>query len=272
MVSGGTKIIEEIKVYNCGYCTNKMSNILKNSNNEINEFPANVFLIKHKEYGYVLFDAGYSRKVYENGLISKLYNFLNPTFCNEDDEIENKLKKDGISISDIKYIVLSHAHPDHIGGISAFSDYELITSEEVLKTIEKPRLKELVFKNLRPTNYSKINVLSNIQKSLLSEYFTEIYDVFNDNSILAVKLSGHAKGQIGLFIKEYNCFIVADASWNSHMLKNTENMTFLSKMIQNDMKEYIKTTQSIKRMSEDHTEIKVLYSHEYLAEGVIEND
>ena len=57
-----SSIIERVDYFSCGYCKNKLGVMFKNSKNEkklsgIINFPAGVFLIKHREIGYILYDS-----------------------------------------------------------------------------------------------------------------------------------------------------------------------------------------------------------------------
>ena len=73
----GGKNITEIKFYECGYCVNQLSHVFRRHHKEKRNFPALVVLIKHREYGNMLFDTGYSELIYQNGFPSFLYNAIN---------------------------------------------------------------------------------------------------------------------------------------------------------------------------------------------------
>ena len=75
--------VNSIKHYNCGYCVNHMKYIVKKPSVKKRNFYAGVFLIKHKKYGNILYDTGYSKEIYNCGLVGKIYNLLNPTFIKE---------------------------------------------------------------------------------------------------------------------------------------------------------------------------------------------
>lgn len=71
------KLIEQVSVYNCGYCRNNLDLVYKDISGE-RTFPAKVFLIKHKENGYILFDTGYGKDILKNTPILRIYRYLNP--------------------------------------------------------------------------------------------------------------------------------------------------------------------------------------------------
>ena len=58
------EIITKINYYGCGYCVNNLKLVFKNHKKDKRNFAAGVFLLKHKKYGYILFDTGYSMDIY----------------------------------------------------------------------------------------------------------------------------------------------------------------------------------------------------------------
>lgn len=264
MVFGGRKI-KKIRLYECGYCVNNISKVLKGRKKEVKKFPALVVLIQHSVYGNILYDTGYSELVYKNGIVSKIYNLLNKTYFKDKDLILNQIAE-----KEINKIIISHAHPDHIGALRFFENYELITSKEVLESIKYPKLKNLVFKNMVPKNLNNVNVLQQtVTDKILSKYFEEIYDVFGDGSILAVKLNGHSKGQIGIYLPEFKLFFVSDSSWGVNF-NNVEDMKLIPKLIQNNFKEYSINLKKLNKLKNEYNDIKIIYSHEKVKEKIYE--
>ena len=54
-----SKIIESIDYFPAGYCTSYTGLLFKKVKNKKMTFPAGVFLIKHRDKGYLLYDTGY---------------------------------------------------------------------------------------------------------------------------------------------------------------------------------------------------------------------
>lgn len=254
------KIIKKIKYYNCGYCTNNLRLIFKNQKKEIKKFPAGVFLIKHPKEGYILFDTGYSTTIYNIGWKGKLYNLLNPTYVKENEQINVQLKKDNIKCSDIKYLILSHLHPDHIGGVKYFSKAKIIISEETFKTYQNNIIRYLIFDKLLPEWFEKnlIIINDNKLKENKNKYFS-YYDLFNDKSILLTKINGHAKGQICCLL-ENTIFLGADSSWGNDFIGKAEKFRIFPKIIQSNMKDYITNDKLLNKMQKDG--IRLCFSHD----------
>lgn len=265
MENGGKKI-KKISLYECGYCENNLELILKNEKRKIIKFPALCVLFEHKKFGNILFDTGYSNLIYENGIISKIYNFFNKTTFEESDLIVNKLKD-----KKINKIIISHAHPDHIGALRYFDNYELITTKEVFHTLEQPKLKNLVFRNMIPDKFLKVKILKEKTKDkILSKYFKEIYDILGDKSILGIRLDGHSNGQLGLYIPEYKILFATDSSWGKDLNNKIEKMKLIPRLIQNDYNKYIKNIKLLEKLKKDYKDIKIIYSHEKQKEKIYE--
>lgn len=261
------KIIKEIKYYNCGYCTNNLKLVFKRHKKEIINFPAGVFLIKHPKEGYILFDTGYSTDIYNLGWKGKLYNLFNPTYVKKNDQINVQLENEGIKCSDIKYIILSHMHPDHIGCIKYFKNAKIIISKEAYDTYKKNKIRYLIFERLLPSWFED-NLLIIDDKKLSdsnNKYFS-YYDLFKDNSMLLTKINGHANGQICCLVQD-KVFLAADSSWGNNFVGKANNFRIFPRFIQSNMKDYIKNDKLLVKMRKDG--IKLCFSHDIYKDKVI---
>lgn len=223
------KLIEQVSVYNCGYCRNNLDLVYKDISGE-RTFPAKVFLIKHKENGYILFDTGYGKDILKNTPILRIYRYLNPVLIQKKDLISNKLKNEGTNPFNINKIIISHPHPDHIGDLKSFLNCKILSTKEVLNQIKKPKLRNLVFKSLLPKKIITEEISNKIDNSFLCNYFDNIYDIFGDGSILGITADGHSKGSLMLYIPDLNLLLAGDTCWGKDLVKHTKQTTFISKL------------------------------------------
>lgn len=254
------KNITKISYYDCGYCVNNLKLVFKKHKTDKRKFAAGAFLLEHSKYGYILFDTGYSMDIYNCGIIGKLYNIFNPTYVKEEDIIDYKLKKDNINPDEIKYIILSHLHPDHIGGLDKFKNAKIIISNKAYNSYSKPKIQELIIKKFIPEWFEKNLIILNDKqlKSKKTKYF-EAYDLFEDGSILITNLDGHAYGQICALIND-KIFLGADTCWGIDLIDKAKEMKFPATIIQNNYKEYVAVSKILDEMRKD--EIKLLFSHD----------
>lgn len=265
------KIITRISYYSCGYCVNNLKKVFKHMKNDKRNFSAGVFLLKHKKHGYILFDTGYSIDIYHCGVIGKLYNLFNPTYVKAEDMIDYQLKKDNISPNEIKYIILSHLHPDHIGGLNKFKNAKIIISNKEYEKYLKPKYRDLIINRFFPSWFEdNLLILNNNQLNEIKTKYFNAYDLFDDKSVLITNVDGHAYGQICALVNE-NVFLGADTCWGIDLLDKADKMKFPAIFIQNNYKEYVKASNMLKLMKKDN--IKLLFSHDqYDNKEVINNE
>ncbi len=257
--------VEEVKIYPCGSCTNRLGIMFRGMRWEKREFPARAALIRHRELGHILYDTGYSEEIFRGGPGLWLYRLLNPVRLGKEEGICERLKKDGIPPETVKTILLSHAHPDHIGGLSRFPGCRLVAFGETLEALEHPRVRNLVFRNLLPPKgcIEKRNTPGNpLENHFLNRYFGQAYDLFGDGSAIAVRLEGHTRGQMGLWIPDVSLFLAADACWGSDLVKATRRMRLLPRLLQKDFAAYEDSLKRICRMKRDYPQIRVVFSHQ----------
>lgn len=257
--------IEKVILYHCGSCTNNLAVIFRKMRWEKRQFPAAAILIEHKDFGNILYDTGYSERIFGKGFLLGLYRWLNPVCMKKSERIDRKLLQDGISPESIKTIILSHGHPDHVGGLSLFFDYELVAFREVLESIKNPRFYRLVFPSQLP-QLEKVRIRTVLEKGIeghfLCQYFDQVYDLFGDGSILGVKLNGHCKGQMGVWIPDMELFLAADACWGKDLIRETKRMRWIPRKIQEDFDAYQDTLKRICRMKRENPKIQILFSHD----------
>lgn len=258
-------LIDVVKLYHCGSCTNDLHLLFRGHPGEKREFPAMAALIRHRRLGNILFDTGYSEAIYQGGLFHKLYRLLNPVHVRPEQAIDERLKADGISPESIGTIILSHAHPDHIGGLKKFSGYRLVASPGTMKTIDKPGIRDLVFTEMLPREKDGVirrEPEKRLTKYFLCQYFEEVYDLFGDGSLIGVVLNGHSPGQMGLWIPDLKLFLAADACWGGDLVRDTRRMRVIPRLIQKDFTEYKKTLQKLCRLKREHPETRIVFSHQ----------
>lgn len=250
--------VNSIKHYNCGYCVNHMKYIVKKPSVKKRNFYAGVFLIKHKKYGNILYDTGYSKEIYNCGLVGKIYNLLNPTFIKECETIDEQLKKEKINPKDINFIILSHLHPDHIGCVKKFKNAKIIISRDCFNDYKKGKIRSLIFKKLLPNDFEER--LSIIEEYKLRFKYFKGHDLFEDGSLILTQINGHSLGQIGLLIQEHNIFLGGDSAWGLEFLDKANEMSIFARFIQNNFNDYKKGFNLLKKLKCDG--IKIYLSHD----------
>lgn len=93
--------------------------------------PVNVFLVEHRD-GLCLFDTGQTVGAARPGHFPRWYPFFRLARFELDarDEAGAQLQRRGIDPSTVRWVVLSHLHTDHVGGLDAFSRARVLVARE----------------------------------------------------------------------------------------------------------------------------------------------
>ena len=253
----GTKnVITRIEVFSCGYCQNYSHLMFRNTPKDLIQFPAKVLLFEHQEKGRFLVDTGYGAGVFNNGWKSALYLALNKTYFREEEGIAYQLRERGIS--DLQEIILTHLHPDHIGGLREFDEIPIILAKEALRSLESPKTLDVLFENLLPSDFhDRVRTVEVGDPSPLEGF--QGLDYFGDNSLWFIDLPGHARGQTGLFFPEKKLFYLVDALWDIQFLN--KELRLFPRLIQHDFNAYKNTVDAVRQLKRSRGDIQFLTSH-----------
>lgn len=156
--------------------------------------PSLAFAVTHPEHGIAILDAGLRAGSCEYG--------LRPIYwvpCRNEPgaDLVSQLKAGGIHPNDIRFIVPSHFHGDHISGLSSllgFADAPVLATKASISDVRS----SMRFVKGIPTSM----VSSDMQVQLVDNDFSAdelgvaVYDVFGDGSLKLLKTPGHTDGHI----------------------------------------------------------------------------
>ncbi|PGT79422.1 MBL fold metallo-hydrolase [Bacillus sp. AFS040349] len=266
--------INMVKIFACGYCTHPEKIVNPKQSLKPIKFPATVALLEHPTHGYILFDTGYASYFLEatRAFPYSIYANLTPVFFSEELSIKNQLKKQGIDHNDINMIILSHFHGDHVGGLKDFPNAKILTFKKAYNHIKKlSKLRALTkgcLLDLLPQDFTeRVSFIDEAPLLTLSESyhpFMEGFDVFRDDSIIAVDLTGHAVGQLGIFVNLRSgkkIFLCADAVWQSTAF---EEMIFphrIAHLLIEDIDAYKQNIKKLHLLFKHNHHIEILPTH-----------
>jgi N-acyl homoserine lactone hydrolase len=124
-----------------------------------------------------------------------------------DQKIDVQLATLGYKPGDIKYVIMSHLHLDHAGGMPLFPKATFIVRKSELRAAWWPERFQIHYilddyKDTRDFNFIELDD-------------TETFDVFLDGSVLCVDTKGHSQGHQSLVVnlpKSGRFVITADAA------------------------------------------------------------
>ena len=85
-------------------------------------FYALAFLLRHPVAGPVLVDTGYSSRFFSETthFPNRLYRMITPVTLTDPEGIAGQLRRHGVAPEEIRHVVITHFHADHIGGLKDF--------------------------------------------------------------------------------------------------------------------------------------------------------
>ena len=95
----------------------------------------------------------------------------------------------------------------------------------------------------------------------------EFFNILNLNEVYGFYLDGHAKGQIGLYLKSLNKLLIFDAVWSKENLDGAEPRKILKKVAFADEGKYESSVEKIKEILHKaentfHTNIEPVITHD----------
>ncbi|GAB1596424.1 MBL fold metallo-hydrolase [Lysobacter claricitrinus] len=236
-------------------------------------FPAGWALVEHPRHGPVLFDCGYgepARTAMQRGL-RRVYRNVLGVCCPAEGDAATLLARRGIAPDDVRWIVISHFHPDHIGGLRAFPSARFVAHADAWATMQAgplARLHAQVWRELLPDDFeSRLQLVDAGRFAALDGDLASLgtgVDLFDDGSIALVDLPGHARGQIGLATHHEGTrvLLVADAFWQHAQLDTSSPLSWLARRLAtHHSMDYATTLSRLRRFRDEQPAAWIIASH-----------
>ncbi|WP_223628760.1 MBL fold metallo-hydrolase [Microbacterium sp. EST19A] len=254
-----------LRHYVCGSTAHDLSAMFRGGAHETREFPAGVFLFDRGDGIRVLFDTGYATGEWRIGWRGTVYRRLLPPKVVPEDDVARQLAADGIDPASVTHVVLSHLHPDHIGGVSRFPGATFVLTAGQQRSLAAPRLRAGIFTGLLPSWWdeaSKIVLAADAFRDVdVSGVSLRAADLLGDGSYLVVELPGHAEGHIGALV-DGRVLLAGDAAWGSDLLGATAELRTLPRAVQHDPAAYLRTAALLQDLAD--AGIRISFSHDPL--------
>jgi glyoxylase-like metal-dependent hydrolase (beta-lactamase superfamily II) len=193
--------------------------------------PALFALLEHPRHGPVLFDTGYHTRFVDSTrrLPYRLYRWLTPLSMAERENAGAQLEARGIPQSSVRWVVLSHFDPDHIGGLHDFPRARIVASAEAWRAVAGKTglaaLRARLLPSLLPSDIEyRLRLLQpdELQREPALGPFAGSHDLFGDGSLRLVALPGHAPGQLGALVTtddDRAVLLAGDGCWTRRDLE-----------------------------------------------------
>lgn len=218
--------------------------------------PIYCWLIEHPE-GLILVDTGETADIYKEGYLPKggLYHKVVQTRIEAEQEIPHQLEKIGFQPKDVKTVIFTHLHGDHIGGLGHFEHCDIYVSRQEY---------EFATSNKGPGNgYFQKNWPSWFSPNLIDYTdgaegnFSASQQITEDGSIVVIPTTGHSIGHQSILVKDdrHTTFIAGDLTYNEATLQQEiADVVLMNKAAKETVKavhQYVQTNPCVYLSSHD---------------------
>ncbi len=264
--------MKELKLHlnYAGYCFAHEHHAIRGGAKKEIKFHALWALIAHPEEGYILFDTGYTQRFFDEtkSFPNLIYAKVTKVICEKEDEVIQQLERNGIRPDEIKMILISHFHADHIAGLKDFPNARLISSKKAFEhTVSTPKIMGFskgILHGLIPKNFKdRIEFVEDIGVHKNDPFFGHYQDLFSDDSIRVYDLPGHAAGQIGIRLKtkKNHYFLIADACWIDRSYKEMVLPHPIVKLFFHSWKDFKESLSKVNQHYLNHPEEVIVPTH-----------
>ena len=183
--------------------------------------PIYAFAIEHPE-GVIVVDTGEtSRAAQDPDYFPRWHPFFRygvREWVAPEDEIGPQLERLGIGPGDVRWVVLTHLHTDHAGGLHHFPDTEILVSRGDLTVASGTRGRLRGYPNNRWPSWFAPTVID--LAPVAYGPFPQSVQLTKAGDVTIVPLHGHTAGQIGVIVEEgdHAVLLAGDSSYTEDLM------------------------------------------------------
>jgi glyoxylase-like metal-dependent hydrolase (beta-lactamase superfamily II) len=238
------------------------------------EVPISAYVVEHRD-GLVLFDTGMDPAIgsdpdYVSSAIGRF--FLQRVFqlhIGPDDTLQKKLEALGFASADVRKVVISHLHFDHIGGIAHVPQADLLVSGDEWRQLfgSHPErdwiLREHI--ELPGAKWRQVEFAPTDDPLLAS--FGGCCDVMGDGSMILLPTPGHTVGSLSMLVRSDDMpplLFVGDLTYEVDLLMKDQIPGVYS-----DKAQLRSSFAKVRGLKEQLPDLVILASHDPAAAGAL---
>lgn len=182
--------------------------------------PIYCWLIEHPD-GLIMVDTGESSHANDRGYQPWWHPFMRTCerrWVTHEEEVGAQLKKLGHRPTDVRWIVMTHMHGDHAGGLPNFPKSEILLSREQVKLALGPMGPVEGYLNMHYPKWLKPREIAFDDGAW--ESFDQSALLTKDGAVRIVPTPGHVAGHVSVVVEDSDAlvFLAGDASYSETSL------------------------------------------------------
>jgi glyoxylase-like metal-dependent hydrolase (beta-lactamase superfamily II) len=248
-------MIDEVRAFEGGYCRQLLA-LVDRKSWRLERFQAVFLALRHRREGWILIDTGYGTQFRDatRSFPHRIYRLATPV--THAGSTAGILAGAGIPATDIRHVLITHFHPDHVGGLAEFPHATVHYHQEALESFGRLS----VWRQVRAAFLSRLvpgwlpDRAIPIPASAFSASDTlpfDSHDLFGDGSLQLVHLPGHAPGQVGALFRGRTCseLYATDAYWRGCQITDEIEPSSIAMSLQWDADLYRRTVRTLREVS-----------------------
>ena len=183
--------------------------------------PIYAWVIEHPE-GIIVVDTGETSMTARKGYFPRWHPFLRQTsdkfFVGPEDEIGVQLMKLGIAPGDVRWVVLTHLHTDHAGGLYHFPHAEILVSRKEYAAARGLRGSIQGYLPQRWPRWFNPRLVDFTAEAVGP--FPSSFALTKANDVILLPTEGHTNGHLSVLVREeeQSIFIAGDTSYTEQLM------------------------------------------------------
>jgi glyoxylase-like metal-dependent hydrolase (beta-lactamase superfamily II) len=252
-----------------GYCLASEHRLIRGGQRREVRCHSLVALLRHPAQGWLLWDAGYAPRMLDatERMPYALYRRVTPLRLNPALAVVHQLARWDLTPRDIRRVIVSHFHADHIAGLRDFPDATFSATRAAYAGIVDrtgiAALRRGYIPMLLPDDFA--------QRAELLPVFTgdelpgigATHDLFGDGALRLVALPGHARGQMGLLAQTARgpLLFAADGCWLTRSITTNTPPHPITNLLVDDPRAVRRTIGGLHAFALARPDVTIIPSH-----------
>jgi glyoxylase-like metal-dependent hydrolase (beta-lactamase superfamily II) len=256
-------------ILDTGYCLASESHLIRGGQRRSIRCHSLAALLRHPSRGWLLWDTGYAPRMLSE--TSRwpywLYRLATPLHIRPEQAAVAQITRQGIWADEVKTVILSHFHADHLAGLLDFPQAAILADRAGFADAAPRRglraLQRAFIPSLLPADFeARATLLDGFQGPEVPG-LGACHDVFEDGSLQIVRLPGHARGQLGLLANTRQGLLLfaADSAWLSQSIRERKPPARLTNLIADHPEAVQHTLDRLHSFWKSNPNIRILPTH-----------